>query len=352
MNTSPAWAPNSIALTQDPVIPSRYIGTMAVYSGSTGATPVTAGMTVNFKVTLGSWGTVEKGPFGADVPNRVAVCGNGPTTVYGHVFHWGNDTIFPPSNVPYLDLGFWCPRPLNGLAREVFAHLPPTYGTIAAVGTAYPVVYALDGQEMFDPSRSPTGTSCRLDLAADANAAAGNTQVICIAIDNTFQQVWELGPSVDPIQGGGGLPDWTNWFVNELKPEIDRIYQTNPGPQATCILGTQLSGLAAFRLAWDNSATVQLVGSLSPEMTWNNSETAGIVAGTNPAPPLNIWLDTGTAEQPDPQAQLTSVQDVDTALLGVGFTSTKLDFDVVQGGTADPVTWGARLPQVLAFLFP
>jgi predicted alpha/beta superfamily hydrolase len=343
-----AWSANAIALTPDPALQNRWIGTMTVTSGTIAVTP---GTVVNFKITRGTWGTVEKDPQGNDVPNRVAVCGSGPTTVFAHVFHWGDDSLYPPVTAT-RDLGLFTPRAL-ALRREVYAHMPPGYDDPANANTDYPVLYCLDGQDLFDPTRSLTGKVIGMDVAADGNVTAGHGAFITIAIDSTFQRTNEYGPSYDPtVPGGGHLEDTAQFIISELKPEIDRVFRTKPAASSTGIFGTELGGLASFRLGWAHSDTLGLVASLSPLMGWNGEETKGIIGTAKTLPTLSIWLDVGTNEGTNPAAQLGFVRDADQALGLAAFPGTDLSYTEIAGGTADETSWGARLPQVLAYLFP
>jgi predicted alpha/beta superfamily hydrolase len=342
-----AWSASAFELTQDAVIPNRWVGVLQSVAGA----PITSGTEINFKVTRGTWATVEMGPQGANVPNRVSLCGPSSTTVFAHVFHWADDQIYPP--VAYdLDLGVWYPRALNGVPRQIYSHMPPGYS--ASSTTTYPVLYALNGQTMYAASRSPSGVSVQLDVAGDANAAvtSGTGAFISVAIDASTNPAYEFGPTTDPVLGGGGLPLFGQWLFEELMPEINRIYQTQPGTSG--ILGTGLAGLAAFQLAWDNPDRLQLVGSMSPMMTWDNEEAVGAVTATKTPPALALWLDVGTGDAEGPLAapQLQAVQDVNTVILGVGLPSSSYRFEVVTGGTADETSWQARLPAVLNFLFP
>lgn len=350
VNGKGAWTADAFALQMDPKLNTRWHGVMTVTSGTAA---ITSGTTITFKVTRGGWSTVEKDPHGDEVPNRVAVCGNGPTKVFAHVFHWADDTILPPK-ASIRDLGYFVPRALQGPKRQVLAHLPPGYDDPQNAGRRYPVLYALEGQTMFDPSRSPTGQTVGLDAAADVNSANGHASVIVVTIDSTFQKFQEYGPTFDPVLGvGGRLEDLGSWLFDELKPEIDRLYRTKAGAETTGLLGTGLSGLAAFRLAWNHADKVKLVAALSPEMTWNQDETKGYVTKVTTKPALRVWLDTGTNDGAAPQARLQSVRDVQAAMVGVGFTlGGDLRYTEVLGGTLDETSWAARIADVLAYLFP
>ncbi|MEZ0227410.1 MAG: alpha/beta hydrolase [Planctomycetota bacterium] len=350
VNGKNAWSADAFMLIRDPVLNTRYTGVMSITSG---AAAITSGTTITFKITRGGWNSVEKGPLGEEVPNRVAVCGAGPTKVYANVFHWADDTILPPK-APTQDLGYFFPRALKGPMRPVFVHLPPTYDDPANANRHYPVIYALEGQTMFDAARSPTAKTVDLDAAADVQSATGHGECIVVAIDSTFQKLQEFTPTFDPVLGvGGRLEDLGAFLFDELKPEIDRVYRTMPGPETTGILGTGVAGLAAFRLGWAHEDKVKLIAAISPELTWNNDETKAYVAKVTAKPKLRVWLDSGTNDGPSPQARLQSVRDVANAMLGVGFTMNgDLRYTEVPGGTLDEASWAARIKDVLAYLLP
>ncbi len=347
LNGQAPWTPNGFALTQDATIPTRWRASIATI----GTMQVTAGTTIHWKLTRGSWDKVEKGPQGDEVPDRVAVCGSGPTRVLGHVFHWADDTMFPPANA-IRDLQDWTPRELN-TKRWVCAHLPPGYFDPANANKRYPVVYALDGQGCFDKARTPKGVVLGLDVISNDNVAKGHGAYITIAIDNTMQRVDEYAPSYDPVvMGGGQLPAFARWLLEELKPEVDRIYRTDPAASSTAILGTELGALAAFHVAWNNPDKVGMVAALSAPMTWNMEETRALVAATANKPTFRLWLDVGTNEAPSPQLQLDGVRHVKDALVTLGFAvGNDLEYREVAGGTADESSWAARLPEVMGWLF-
>jgi predicted alpha/beta superfamily hydrolase len=347
VNGKGSWSADAFPLSLDPNLQGRWRGTLSLTSG---AAAIASGTTITFKITRGGWNTVEKGPLGEEVPDRVAVCNGGPTRVFAHVFHWADDQILPPP-APIRELGFFVPRALNGPKRQVFAHLPPGYDDPANAGKRYPVLYALEGQSMFDASRSPTGRTVGLDAAADVNSASHGSFIV-VAIDSTFQKFYEYGPTYDPVLATGGrLEDFGSWLFEELKPEIDRVYRTQPGPETTGLLGTGLAGLAAFRYAWNHPDQVKLVGALSAELTWNNDETKGYVTNTKAKPKLRVWLDAGSND--GPAARLQATRDVEAAMRGLGFTQGgDLNYREVAGGTLDEASWAQRIADVVAYLFP
>ncbi|HEY5674257.1 MAG TPA: alpha/beta hydrolase-fold protein [Malonomonas sp.] len=140
--------------------------------------------------------------------------------------------------------------------RNIMVWLPPGYGT--EPDQSYRVLYAHDGQNLFDPKTSYVGvdwglqeTLCRLR----AQGAIDNTLVV--GIWNTPNRYREYDPQkvfetyLSPQQKvayakeyGRPLADlYLKFIVSELKPFIDRRYRTRPGMADTLLLGSSMGGL-------------------------------------------------------------------------------------------------------------
>lgn len=330
VNGKPAWDAAGVPLRRDP--DGRFRATIQV----------PAGTTVAWKVTRGSWATVEKGPRGEELVDRQAVA---PGRSFAHVFHWADDRLLPPPG-RLLDLGSFAPRGLP--SRHVVVHLPPGYEHGL---DRYPVLYALDGQNQLEALswRAFAGVTWQLDRAADAHAAAGRTPFIAVAIDNTPARLDEYGPSFEPrLRAGGKLAEFARWLVDELKPSIDHALRTKPGPEDTGVIGSSMGGLAALHIGLRHSDRVRRIGALSPSLFWNGEETRGTIAATGHRP-LRVWLDMGTFEP----SGLDPARNAAQALAGAGFVQgVDLAWHEVRGGRHDEASWAARLPWVLGFLFP
>ena len=142
-------------------------------------------------------------------------------------------------------------------AREVDVWLPPGYDENPT--SRYPVIYAQDGQNLFDPATSYGGNSWELDGAMTRVIANGHTAgAIIVGIWNTgATRAAEYLP-----QKAVGIPDikdvpgvfpqsshplaadaYLKFLVEELKPFIDRTYRTQPGAAQTFVLGSSMGGL-------------------------------------------------------------------------------------------------------------
>lgn len=145
--------------------------------------------------------------------------------------------------------------------------LPEGYGSGDAV--RYPVVYAQDGQNLFDPKYSFAGVAWELDQACDRLHASGdiNVQPIIVGINNRGSE--GLRPSdyfpekaldyipesetsnTDIFSTCSGVflgDEYARFVAEELKPMIDALYRTDPTPSHTFAMGSSMGALASLYL--------------------------------------------------------------------------------------------------------
>jgi len=144
------------------------------------------------------------------------------------------------------------------LSRGLSIWLPPGYET----GTQnYPVVYAMDGQNLFEPGLSYIGEEWGLDEAMERLIAGDQVRpAIIVGVWNTPLRAPEYGPQgviellADPQQNTvheswqsdllGNA--YLSFLTDELKPHIDANYRTLSGPENTLIMGSSMGGLISF----------------------------------------------------------------------------------------------------------
>ena len=140
---------------------------------------------------------------------------------------------------------------------------------------SYPVVYAHDGQNLFDPAFSFAGVAWEMDQAAQSLANDGQTEApIIVGINNrgtlrpcdyfpekALDYIAEFDRSKTKIFetcSGGFFGDEEALFVaRELKPLIDHLFRTNPNASHTFAIGSSMGGLAARQIAIDHGYSVQ-----------------------------------------------------------------------------------------------
>lgn len=302
------------------------------------------GQSLAFKFARADWSRVEKAADGSEVPDRTVTI-TGSSTLTFTVARWADSA--PTTRTLVGDMSeTTVPGFLSD--RRVWVYLPPGYATDTA--TSYPVLYMLDGQNLFDRGTSFAG-EWQVDEALEAGIAAGEiAPVIVIGIDNGgAARIAEYTPWTGTgqyaNQGGGGAAH-LDAIVDVLKPWVDATYRTRPGRADTGLAGSSLGGLMAMYAAYAHPETFGRIGALSASIWWSGEELVDYVtAGTKPD--SRVWIDMGTAEgETEPFRRLRD------ALLAAGFVEGQdLRAVEVPGAGHNEAAWAARMPQILRFLY-
>lgn len=316
-----------------------------------------AGSRLEYKVTRGSWDTVEKDAAGGEMANRTLLV-TGDTTVVLTVATWRDQVEGGGRAAPR-------PTTLTGdvrrhasfassfvRPRDVWVWLPPGY---AADSTRrYPVLYFHDGNNVFDRATSFLGAEWEVDETAERLVHAGTLPpFIAVAVANSPDRMSEYAPAVDPRHGGGGAPRYARFLLEELKPFVDSTYRTDPSPAATGTVGSSLGAVVSLWLGFEHPEAFTRIGAVSPA-AWLADRDLVRRAATAPDTGLRVWIDIGTAEGGDEAARRRTVDEaraLSDALVARGYREGEdLHFEVVPGGRHDEAAWAARVERMLRFL--
>ena len=303
---------------------------------------LTVGATIQFKFTRGDWGKVEKGPNGEEIPNRthaVTVAETLELTVANWADLPSNSTITGDVTTHTVP-GF-----LSG--RRVWVYLPPDYHTTGE--QRYPVLYMLDGQNVFDQATSFAG-EWEVDETCESLIPAGLMEpIIVVAVDNGgLDRIFEYTPWYDPGYGaGGGGEAHLQEFIDVLMPWVNASYRTRTGPHNTGLAGSSLGGLMSLYATYAHHDSFGLFGALSPSIWWSDLELLNYAGGL-PKPPANVYMDMGTLE-----GGIDDLRAMRDLMVGQGFILGE-DLMVVEdeGGLHNEWYWAQRFPTTLQFLFP
>jgi len=142
--------------------------------------------------------------------------------------------------------------------RHVDVWLPPGY---RADSEPYAVLYAQDGQNLFNADIAFTGIDWGVDEALERLLEQGRVRkTIVVGIWNTPDrrreylpyEMWERMVPADRdfvVRAVGGAPtsrEYLSFVVEELKPFIDEHYRTRPGRDDTFLLGSSMGGLISL----------------------------------------------------------------------------------------------------------
>jgi len=198
-----------------------------------------------FKITKGSWETVESGNDGFSIENRIVEV-NTDTTIIVSIQHWADH--FPKKakistankRVKIIETAFWVPQ-LNRY-RRIWIYLPESYATS---GKKYPVLYMHDGQNVFEDSTSFSG-EWGVDEALDTLGGKVNETVV-VAIDNGGdKRINEYSPYDMERFGKGEGDRYIDFLVKTLMPYINKNYRTKKSGRNAYLAGSSMGGLISF----------------------------------------------------------------------------------------------------------
>lgn len=240
---------------------------------------------------------------------------------------------------------FWSPQ-LNN-TRTLTIYLPPSYyeNTLKR----YPVLYAHDGQNLFDAATSSFGVEWQMDETSNSLIGNGNMdEVIIVGINNTSNRLWEYTPCCDPSYGGGGADTYESFILNTVKPYIDGNFRTLVKREDTGLIGSSLGGLVSFYITRRHSEVFSKAACMSSSFWWNNEDLTHQVQAYVGKVPARFYIDAGTNN--DGLTETTNMRD---ALVADGYVQgNDLYYYVAQGGSHNEASWAARLSIPLTYLFP
>ena len=256
--------------------------------------------------------------------------------------------------------------------RNLSVWLPENYGADSEM--RYPVIYAHDGQNLFEPGHSYGGVEWGIDETAEALMGAGTLPpAIIVGIWNTDARWQEYAPQkvIESLTGetasewlGPELPElkgdaYLRFIVEELKPFIDETYQTHPDQDHTFIMGSSMGGLISLYAMAEYPDTFRRAAAVS--IHWPLTEPEGAMAqqadaamqaylatsGIDPDK-HTIWFDHGT-ETLDayygPHAEAMELWFREN-----GWPEDRAIFREYPGTEHSESSWAERADEILTFL--
>ena len=138
-----------------------------------------------------------------------------------------------------------------------------------------------------------------------------------------------------------------DWFVNELKPRIDREYRTLADREHTLIAGSSMGGLMALYAAVACNGTFSRAAALSPSLWAARGHEAELLKAHPLQPSTRIYMDMGTAEANPKTGFLTGVFRTAQRLTRVGAV---VDARIVPDAKHSEAYWEQRIPVFMEYL--
>lgn len=235
--------------------------------------------------------------------------------------------------------------PALGVERTLRVYLPRGYTNCE--GCRYPVVYFMDGQNVFDAATSYAG-EWGADETLDALLAAHDLAVIAVGVDHGGEartqelSVWE-NQAFKPAKGEAFLAD----LVGAVKPAIDARYRTRPAAASTTIVGSSMGGLMAHAALLRHPDVFSAALIFSPSY-WFSPAIAEETAATPLKPGQRVYVYSGGQEsesmRPDALAMFERFRAAPPMVLDKRWAESPL-------AGHNEAAWRAALPAALCWRF-
>lgn len=300
---------------------------------------------IQYKFTRGSWASVEKGPNGEEIANRTYTFGGNGDTVSVQIATWADGTSGSTAseNVYILDEAFPM-APYFNRTRTVRIYLPPNY---ESSGESYPVLYMLDGQNLFDQLTSFSG-EWEVDETLDRLHDTFGFDLIVVGIDNGGgNRIGEYTPWSHPTHGGGDGGLFTDFLIESLKPYVESNYRVMTGKENTGIMGSSLGGLLAHYAGLRNPEIFGKVGVFSPSFWYSDSSFVFASEHAQIADSYVFFM----AGSNESESMVPQMDEMISTMDSTGFPADQMHRVVVPGGQHNEGLWRGQFEEAVLWLF-
>lgn len=322
-----------------------------------GSLKLEIGENIEFKITRGTWETVEKDADGEEIANRTTTVQKGKGIVVA-IESWADERSRPgrSSVVGTLEI-----RRIASVepSRLVRVWLPAGYQDSTQ---SYPVLYLLDGQNVFDRATSAIGDEWGVDETLTQLIESQAIQpIIVVAIDNSSKRVDEytwIADGESSRKRGGNAEPFAKWIAGDLKPQMDREYRTLTKRDSTWIGGSSLGGIFSLYSVVQNNDTFGRAIAMSPSLSWGNDGTHNWIESSQNciAKPTRIWVDFGGKEGTTENGARENVERFERLQKTLSTIVQKQNSNVTVGGRLFPgakhneSAWRERFAEAIQFI--
>jgi len=235
--------------------------------------------------------------------------------------------------------------------------LPPDYEQPENASKSYPVLYLLDGQNLFDRCTSFIGVEWGVDETVTRLISEGRiAPVIVVGVDNAgAQRAQEYLPYDDPFNPDGQNTQgklFPKFLRLDVMPYIKAHYRIKEGADNTAIGGSSYGGVAALNVAINDPLLASKILIESPSMQVGNGallrETAHLV---QVASRIYIGMGDQEAGKEEIDRKILTALRLLAGNLASATMPPALQVSIGVGDSHNETAWAKRLPAALIFLY-
>ena len=235
---------------------------------------------------------------------------------------------------------------------DISVYLPPSYYTDK--DKKYPVVYMLDGQNVFDEYTAYSDEWRVDELLEGLITREQLREIIVVAIPNGLRRRYEYNPwdfkDVGNKKGTGEGEKTIEFIKKTLKPSIDEKYRTLITKENTGLMGSSLGGLMALYAAIEHDEVFGFVGAFSVAMAFESMEGKNVlfdaIKRKNKIGTTKIYFDIGRMEY----GNYDRIEKLEALLLSRGAKEHNIRVVKDDIGRHCELDWSKRLPEAIKWL--
>jgi predicted alpha/beta superfamily hydrolase len=244
-------------------------------------------------------------------------------------------------------------KQLHNRKRKIWVYLPPDYNS---TDKRYPVLYMHDGQNLFDEATSFAGQVWGIDKTLNSLFAKKKTRgVIVIGIDNGEKHrmdeysPWKNRfPGLETEKGGKG-DRYSDFIVQDLKPQIDKLFRTLDDRDNTGIGGSSLGGFISIYIGLKHPEIFSKIAAFSPSFFFAREEIHHFINKIKLKQKMRVYMDVGT-EEGHFREHYVECTDAVNRIFSKNKKIVK-KYVIDEGGTHNEAEWARRFPQAFLWLF-
>ncbi len=251
----------------------------------------------------------------------------------------------------------WETFPYESRTKDVYIWTPDDYDEKSE--EPYSVIYMTDGQNLFDPSATSTG-SWGVAEACEAMMSQSENKVIVVGIDNgpsyrDSELTPNIGKSTEESYDDGHGAYFSDFVCGTVVPFIEENYHVYTDPAHNAICGSSSGGIESFYIGMEHPDKFGTIGALSPafslfdDATWQkylkekdfggNYPFVYIYNGENQNDQLELYLLEGALRMPK-------------NLSTINYPEDKIVVKTYEKGQHNEMHWRAVFPDFLKYMFP